>query len=223
MACIYAVVVFFAAQFFAAALVRAIPGELLVRQFIFLALDAVLLIAALYGWLRYYGRSFSSIGLRRPQWTDPLWALSFFSLYIGAFIGLVALIKYFVPELNTSQKQELGFDDVYVGGQLILVGLSVIVFPAIVEELLFRGFIYSSLKKALPLILAALATSLLFAVGHLPEGGASGLLYIAAIDTFVLGLCLVALRELTGSLWASILLHALKNSLAFIILFVLHK
>ena len=50
----------------------------------------------------------------------------------------------------------------------------------------------------------------LFAVAHLPEGGAAGPLYIAALDTFVLSLVLIYLREKTGSLWASITLHAVS-------------
>jgi len=56
----------------------------------------------------------------------------------------------------------------------------------------------------------------------LPEGGAAGPLYIAALDTFILSLVLIYLREKTGSLWASITLHAVKNGVAFMALFVLH-
>jgi membrane protease YdiL (CAAX protease family) len=85
---------------------------------------------------------------------------------------------------------------------------------------MMRGFLYSSLKKAMPVGLAAVSVSLLFAAAHLPEGGAAGPLYIAAIDTFILSLVLVYLREKTGSLWASITLHALKNGIAFVALFV---
>jgi membrane protease YdiL (CAAX protease family) len=85
-----------------------------------------------------------------------------------------------------------------------------------------RGFLYSTLKKALPTAGAVILTSLLFAGAHLPEGGAAGPLYIAALDTFVLSLILIYLREKTGSLWASITLHACKNGVAFLALFVFH-
>ena len=57
---------------------------------------------------------------------------------------------------------------------------------------------------------------------HLPEGGAAGPLYIAAIDTFILSLFLIYLREKTGSLWSSMTLHATKNGVAFMVLYVLH-
>jgi membrane protease YdiL (CAAX protease family) len=69
---------------------------------------------------------------------------------------------------------------------------------------------------------AVILTSLIFASAHLPEGGAAGLLYIAALDTFILSLVLIYLREKTGGLWASITLHAIKNGIAFVALFVLH-
>jgi membrane protease YdiL (CAAX protease family) len=105
---------------------------------------------------------------------------------------------------------------------LTLTFVSLVILPPITEEILVRGFLYSSLKKALPLIWAALLTSAMFAIAHLPEGGASGPLYIAALDTFVLSLVLIYLREKTGGLWASITLHAIKNGVAFAALFILH-
>jgi membrane protease YdiL (CAAX protease family) len=53
------------------------------------------------------------------------------------------------------------------------------------------------------------------------EGGAAGPLWIGAVDTFTLSLVLVSLREITGNLWAGISLHAAKNGIAFILLFVI--
>ena len=42
------------------------------------------------------------------------------------------------------------------------------------------------------------------------------------LDTFILSLVLIYLREKTGGLWASITLHAFKNGVAFVALFALH-
>jgi membrane protease YdiL (CAAX protease family) len=91
-----------------------------------------------------------------------------------------------------------------------------------VEEILFRGFLYSGLKKSLPKIWAVLLTCTIFAAPHLLEGGSSGLLWVAGIDTFILSLVLIWLREKTGRLYASMGLHALKNFIAFASLFLLH-
>ena len=46
-------------------------------------------------------------------------------------------------------------------------------------------------------------------------------LWIGALDTFILSLFLVFLREATGNLWAGITLHATKNLVAFITLFII--
>ena len=51
-------------------------------------------------------------------------------------------------------------------------------------------------------------------------GGVPALQWAVTIDTFVLSLMLCALREYTGAIWAGVLLHAIKNGLAFYLLFV---
>ncbi len=107
-------------------------------------------------------------------------------------------------------------------GPLILTFISLVILPPLAEEIMVRGFLYSSLKKAMPVAWAVIATSAIFAAAHLPEGGAAGPLYIAALDTFVLSLVLIYLREKTGSLWSSITLHMIKNGVAFVALFILH-
>jgi membrane protease YdiL (CAAX protease family) len=44
---------------------------------------------------------------------------------------------------------------------------------------------------------------------------------VAALDTFTLSLVLCYLRQKTDSLWPGIMLHALKNGLAFMSLFLI--
>ncbi len=79
---------------------------------------------------------------------------------------------------------------------------SVIVAP-IVEELIFRGLIFRSLKGGMPRIVAALVSSAVFAVLH---GTIMWMLY-----TFLLGLVLCVLYEKTRSLWACIACHMAFN------------
>ena len=71
---------------------------------------------------------------------------------------------------------------------------------------------YGKLKKFVPIWVAILVTSALFGSIH----GAWNL----AIDTFALSIVLCLLRESTGNIWASILLHMAKNGIAFYILFI---
>ena len=84
---------------------------------------------------------------------------------------------------------------------------------------MFRGFLYSGLKKSLPKAWAVFLTCLLFAIPHLLEGVGGGPLWSAGLDVFVLSLTLIWLREKTGRIYAGMGLHALKNFIAFIELY----
>jgi membrane protease YdiL (CAAX protease family) len=131
-------------------------------------------------------------------------------------------VSHFIPSFNVNEQQQIGFSNVHGGLPLLMTFVSLVILPPLAEEIMVRGFLYSTLKKAMPALAAVILTSALFASAHLPEGGDAGPLYIAALDTFVLSLVLIYLREKTGSLWASITLHAAKNGIAFVALFALH-
>lgn len=188
-------------------------------QFLFILMAEFFIVLAVYLFVRRYKDGIRIIGLRRPRWSDPLYGLAGLPLYLGTYLVVVALAVHLFPSLNINEKQQLGFNNVNGTREMILTFISLVILPPIGEEILFRGFIYSSLKKNLPKVAAVLLTSALFAAGHLPEGGSAGPLYIAAIDTFILSLVLILLREKTGGLWASMTLHALKNGIAFVALF----
>lgn len=191
----------------------------LTAKIAYLALISVIIFVTLKWFLKLYGQNWKTLGLRRPKGSDALYSLAAFPVYVLIFLVLTVIIKALVPSLNLEQVQDLGFNGSYSGLQLIIIGLALVVLSPLTEEVIFRGLLYGSLKRTVPLIWAAVVTSLIFAAGHLPEGGSAGPLYIAAIDTFVLSLVLVYLREKTGGLWASIGLHALKNCIAFLAVF----
>ena len=193
-----------------------------VAQFIYILIAELVVIGGIYWFLRLYRSSWSIIGLRKPRWRDLAYGLMAVLPYYILYLLSVVVISQFIPGLNVKQQQEIGFTNIHGTWPLILTFISLVVLPPLTEEIMVRGFLYSSLKKGLPLLWAALITSLIFASAHLPEGGASGPLYIAAIDTFVLSLVLIFLREKTGSLWSSITLHAIKNGVAFFALFIVH-
>ncbi len=51
-------------------------------------------------------------------------------------------------------------------------------------------------------------------------GSGAAPLWLVAAETFILSLVLIGLRELTGGLWASILVHMAKNGVAFLYIFI---
>lgn len=191
-------------------------------QFVYFLIAESLTVAAIVYFLKRYKLGLDAIGLKKPKWSDPLYGISAVPLYLVSYFIVLALVIHFVPSLNIDQVQEIGFDGASGWFPLTLTFISLVILPPLTEEILVRGFLYSTLKKIMPTLGAVLITSLIFAAAHLPEGGASGPLYIAAIDTFILSLVLIYLREITGSLWAGITLHAIKNGYAFILLFVQH-
>jgi membrane protease YdiL (CAAX protease family) len=191
-------------------------------QFLYILFAEIIIIYIVFLFVRRYKDGLRAIGLRRPKWSDPLYALACFPVYLIVYLLIVMIISHFAPGLNVNEKQQLGFNNVNGVGQMVLTFISLVILPPIGEEILFRGLIYSSLKKYLPLAGAVIGTSALFAIGHIPEGGSAGPLYIAAIDTFILSLILIYLREKTGGLWASMTLHAIKNGIAFIALFAVN-
>lgn len=74
------------------------------------------------------------------------------------------------------------------------------------EELAFRGYIFQVLGERMQLWKAALATSLLFALIHLPAPGFGP---AVAVILLLMGLMFVFMRLVTGSLWFPIGFHGL--------------
>lgn len=188
----------------------------------------ILFMEALTAWLVYVfvtkirRTSLKSIGVVKPKVRDIGYALVGFGAYFLIY-GLVVfnIIQRYFPQINIDQKQDLGFSSSVAGPELIYVFLSLVILPPLIEELLVRGFLYTGLRTKLPIIYAAIATSLVFASAHLQWGSGNPLLWTAAADTFILSMVLVGLRQKTGSLWPGIGVHFLKNGIAFVVLFVL--
>lgn len=159
------------------------------------------------------------IGLRRPKWRDVGFTVLGVVAYIGVYTIVLTLVSHFF-NVNADQKQELGFDHVVGTTNLILTFVSLVILPPIVEEVVFRGFLFGGLRNKLHFIPAALITSAIFAIPHSAESS-QGILWIAAIDTFSLSLVLCYLREKTGAVYAGIGLHAIKNAIAFAALYLI--
>ncbi len=165
-----------------------------------------------------FGSSLETLGLNKPRKKHVVYVLLGYGAYFLLYVAVVILVKWLIPELDLDKEQELSFSTETTGLPLLAVFFSLVVLPPLVEETLARGFLFGGLRTKLPFIAAAVITSLLFAAAHL-GGAKDGLLWVAAIDTFILSIILCYLREKTGSLWPSIGVHMLKNGVAFIILF----
>lgn len=237
MAGLIIVLLFFAGQIMAAYAVQAIGllaggsagppptglfADKTLLQFGYILLAEGLMLACLVWLFRKRGISRRDIGLTRPRWKDLAYGAGSFIVYISAYVMLLQVVRLLIPGFDANQRQDIGFGDASGLVPLLLVFFALVVLAPVTEEILLRGFFFGSLRRRYRFIIAAIPTSLLFAALHLGGGEqGAGLLWVAAIDTFVLSMVLCYLREKTGRLWASILLHAIKNGIAFTALFIL--
>jgi membrane protease YdiL (CAAX protease family) len=170
--------------------------------------------ALLFLWFvmrRGYNAKPKCIGLDKPSARRLGWALVAFPVYVLTSV-VVSEIFAMITRVDMTQAQNIG----YVGSSglgLVLVFVALVCLTPFTEELLFRGFLFNPFHRAFGFWGGAVTVSLLFAVAH---GQAN-----VGIDVFVLSMFLCYLREKTGSLWPSILMHALKNLVAFIVLFII--
>lgn len=167
---------------------------------------------------RRYGVSVRDIfGLRWPKFSDAGYAIAGFFVYMT--ISILGVIFIVTPlGLDNGAKQDVGFESLQTNPLFALLAL--VILPPVVEELVFRGFLYGSFRRrGMRVWLAVAITSLLFGGLHLFGSSETNFLWTAAVDVSALAIVLALLREKTGAVWASIFLHMLKNSMALIALF----
>lgn len=156
--------------------------------------------------------SISKLGFNKVSFEDLALALPAYAVYFLAIIAVNILLSTLLPNLNLDQAQETGFNQ--AGGTgLIFAFVTLVLIAPIYEELLFRGFVFRGVAAKYGLWPAAIVVSALFGLAH-------GQLNVA-IDTFVLGLAASWLVYNTKSIWPAIMLHMIKNLVAYIFLFVI--
>ncbi|MCG8463080.1 MAG: CPBP family intramembrane metalloprotease [Holophagales bacterium] len=170
--------------------------------------------------------SIASIGLRWPRSAglQGLLALLFASLPLGLWLLLADpwVESTLVPFGSASVSSSMEAAGQEAAGPRELVpeaapgafGLASLAFAflavAFLEELIFRGYVYSAFRERFSWVNAAGWANLLFVALHAghPEIGAAGLL-----NVFLVGLACGALREKTGSLWMPSLFSGFWNVL----------
>ena len=163
--------------------------------------------------LRLIPKLKQELGIQRLlSWSDIGVALLAFIPYLilaSVFAGVATML---LPGYDVTQSQDVGFSQLSNRFELLLAFVALVVAAPIIEEVIFRGFLFSRLKKHLGVIVGIIGTSLVFAVLHMQLN--------VGVDVFALSIVLCLLRIVTGSIWAGVILHMTKNALAFFILFV---
>ena len=149
----------------------------------------------------------------KMKWKYPLIAVGGFGVYYIISIFLTLLMTLINPDFDISQAQDVGFESLASSSDYVLAFLALVVIAPIVEEIIFRGFLFDVLKKNYRFWVAAILTSLTFAIAH----GA----WNVGVDTFALSLVLCYLRYNYDSIYPAIFLHMVKNGMAYLLLFII--
>ncbi len=175
------------------------------------------------------GLTWGRAGILEPVLGIPSYAMMVPMLAVGFAITLVILLTSLdgggggAPDSPFESQQMLSHPIVNIvlqGGFWIRVQLLLLACVAapIVEEIMFRGVLYRQLRDAtrgfgwiISCLFSALWASFIFAVIH-PQG----MIAVPALMGIACG-CTLA-REWRDSLWASMVVHAINNSLIFTML-----
>lgn len=148
-------------------------------------------------------------GIKLPRIRHIIGAV-FMYLGVGSFTMLLSnLLASVFEKAGNSLSDEYAqmLNGVPFWGGLLLLA----VLPGVMEELLFRGYIYTAFKNKMKYIPAMLCVSLLFGISHMS--------LIKLLPTAVLGCGLFYVRDQSESTLPSFLLHFLNNAMAVVVLY----
>ena len=200
-------------------LFRAImPAEVLasnwfsaVFSFVCYAISLVVIVAVPWRFMKVK-TSRDELGLKGlPTWTDMLLGPVGFGVSLIAAGALTALMMLLLPSVDWQQTQEVGFHGLYAMGDYVVAFICLVVLAPIAEEIIFRGWLYGKLRSRMAAIPAILVVSVLFGIMH-------GQMNVGVV-VFAMSVVMCISRELTGTIWAGILVHMIKNGVAFFFLF----
>ena len=149
---------------------------------------------------------FSKLGFRRTFMTG---GVLLFAAYPLIFLADLLTQRLLGGESSRQGILEMFNDSQTLKQRVLIIVLAVAIAP-IIEEFVFRFFIYGVLKRYLGRFVGLFSNSLLFAAvhAHIPS----------AAPLFVLGACFTVAYEWTGSILVSMTMHALFNSLTLVAL-----
>ncbi len=170
----------------------------------------MLLIPVWYFTIFKYGTSWADLGLRA---FSPATAgmgcglmIIFFLLnaIYGAILGMFGLqIQPSIAPVFENSSFPIAL---FFGGAIV---------APLIEEIFFRGFIFSGLRNRWDWKRAAATSAVLFALAHI--------LPTSLLPIFILGIIFAFLYQASGSIWPAILMHGLTNSMALSVAYAISQ
>lgn len=191
------------------------PKNLLYVNLVYGVINFVVLAACFHRFLgksfrqarQFPGRFFAAVGIG-------------FAIYYLGTVLISTLIQTIQPGLENINDANLA--GIAEHGMLLMVLYTVLLVPT-VEELMFRGLIFSSIRPR-SRFWAYAVSMLVFAVMHVLNYLSSypiGTLALCFLQYLPAGFALAWALEYSGSIWASICIHTINNAAAMLFMALL--
>jgi len=183
--------------------------QFVVNTFTFQGIGLVLI----HFFLKYHGVGWEELlGLNKARFRAILGGIAAALVALPVALMLNSLCAALLTKVHVRPVEQEPMQVLQVSvslGQRIIFAVGAIVLAPIVEESLFRGILYPTIKKEGYPRLALFGSSFLFALIHFN--------LMTFIPLFVLALILVLLLEVTDTLLSTIIAHASFNAANFFI------
>lgn len=148
----------------------------------------------------------------RPRWYWP----TFSACVIVALLGVTPVLTRFLP-----QSEDNSFAELLKSSQQVRIAIAVLAtFTApLVEETVYRGLLFSSLRRYLGVGVTVLIVTVMFAGVHVLQYWGA---WVSVAGLSLLSLTLTVVRAKTKSILPCVLIHTLNNAF-FSVLILLNK
>jgi len=165
--------------------------------------------AILYFVLVKYGERLSGLGITLGNfYKNVLSGIAAYVFILPILIAGLILSMLFLDAIGYKPPPQPVFDMFFEEKRsdvILFLTIFVSILGPIIEEMFFRGFLYSAVKKRFGIILGVLSSSVFFSILHTNIVGFLPILILGALMAF--------LYETTGSLITSMSVHILHNSI----------
>jgi hypothetical protein len=181
----------------------------LTANFIFVLADGLAALAIVRYFALRAGANWRDLGLQPFKVAQAVAYILLAVLAFGALLAAAfALVAWLYPHFNPNQDQVNQFTR-QAGGQGISFW-ALVILPPLIEEVVFRGFIFPAVASKYGFWLGAAASSLLFGLAHWQLN--------ISVYTFVLGCLLCMMYWRLRSIVPGMAFHMLNNYLAYLAL-----
>lgn len=182
---------------------------------VYILIAELMTIGVLWRFMKSVSMTKADIKLKKPTLKAIVIGIIGFVIYLALTTAAFVVAGKLIPGFNPDQSQELGFDTSGRGLAAVAMFVGLVILVPVAEELLFRGFLYRSLRSKFHIAVSAIFVSVLFGVAHGQ--------WNVGLDTAMVSLVMIWAIERSDNLWSSITMHMIKNGLAFYYLFFLSR